>query len=69
MLKEIEMRPENDLRRKVIREWMSLPRNTRQNQEQAAAFTMKVVKANAIGRRRDDPHKVVMAWLAPRIGK
>jgi hypothetical protein len=67
--KEIEMRPDNDLRRKVIREWMSRPRNRRQNQEQAAEFATKVVDTNAIGPRRDDPHKVVMAWLAPRIGK
>jgi hypothetical protein len=63
------MRPENGLRRKVIREWMSLPHNRRQNEEQAAAFATKVIKANAIGPRRDDPYKVVMAWLAPRTGK
>ena len=63
------MRPENDLRRRVIREWMSLPRDKRQNQEQAAAFATKVVQANAMGPRRDDPYKIVMAWLSPRIGR
>jgi len=42
------MRPENGLRRRVIREWMSLPRDRRQNQEQAAAFAAKVLQANAI---------------------
>jgi hypothetical protein len=63
------MRPEHDLRRKVIREWMSLPRNRRQNQEQATAFATKAVQVNAIGSGRDDPHKIVMAWLAPRIGR
>jgi hypothetical protein len=63
------MRPENDLRRKVIREWMLLPRSKRQNQEQAAAFATKVVQANRIGSSRADPYKIVMAWLAPRIGR
>jgi hypothetical protein len=63
------MRPENDLRRRVIREWMSLPRDKRQNQQQAAAFATKAVQTNAIGTRRADPYRIVMAWLSPRIGK
>jgi hypothetical protein len=63
------MRPENDLRRRVIREWMSLPRDRRQNQGQAEAFAMKVVQTNAFGPRRADPHRIVMAWLSPRVGK
>lgn len=63
------MRPENELRRKVIREWMSLPRDKRQNREQAAAFATKVVQANTVGSHRDDPHRIVMAWLAPRVGR
>jgi hypothetical protein len=68
-LKEIEMRPEHDLRRKVIREWMSFPRDKRQSQEQAAAFAEKVVQANTIGSHRDDPREIVMAWLSPRVGR
>jgi hypothetical protein len=63
------MRPENDLRRRVIREWMSLPRDKRQNHEQAGAFAAKVVQTNTIGARRADPYKIVMAWLSPRTGK
>jgi hypothetical protein len=63
------MRPDNDLRRRVIREWMLLPRDKRQNQEQAGAFAMKVAQTNAIGPRRADPYRIVMAWLSPRIGK
>ncbi|MBO0753527.1 MAG: hypothetical protein J2P53_15515 [Bradyrhizobiaceae bacterium] len=63
------MRPDHDLRRKVIREWMLQPRDRRQNLEQATAFATKVVKANAIARGREDPHQIVMAWLTPRIGK
>jgi hypothetical protein len=63
------MRPENELRRKVIREWMALPRDKRESQEQAAAFATKVVQANAIGSSRADPHEIVMAWLSPRVGR
>jgi hypothetical protein len=68
-LKEIEMRPENGLRRRVIREWMLLPRDKRQNQEQAAAFAAKLLETNTIGTRRGDPHAIVMAWLSSRIGR
>jgi hypothetical protein len=68
-LKEIMMRPDHDLRRKVIREWMLLPRDRRKTHEQAAAFATRIVQANAIGRGREDPHQRVMAWLSPRIGK
>jgi hypothetical protein len=68
-LKEIEMRPENELRRKTIREWMALPRDRRQSQEQAAAFAAKVVQANPIGSHRADPQKIVIAWLSPRVGR
>jgi hypothetical protein len=63
------MRPEHDVRRKIIRQWMSLPRDKRQTQEQAAAFAAKVLQTDAIGRGREDPHDTVMAWLLPRIGK
>jgi hypothetical protein len=68
-MKETPMRPENELRRKVIRQWMSLPRDKRQNDEQAATFATKVVEANSIGSSRADPHKIVMAWLSPRVGR
>jgi hypothetical protein len=63
------MRPDNGLRRRVIREWMLQPRDKRQTREQAAAFAARVVQANPIGPRHGDPHEIVMAWLSPRIGK
>ena len=63
------MRPEHDARRKIIREWMSLPRDKRRTQEQAAAFAMKAAEANAIGGNREDPHRRIMGWLLPRTGK
>jgi hypothetical protein len=63
------MKPEHDVRRKVIREWMSLPRDKRQTQEQASSFAVKAVETNAIGRSREDPYRRIMAWLLPRTGK
>ena len=63
------MRPEHDIRRKVIREWMSLPRVKRRTQEQAAAFATKALETNAIGRSGGDPYGRIMAWLLPRTGK
>jgi hypothetical protein len=63
------MRPDHDLRRKVIREWMLLPRDRRKTHEQATAFATRAVEANTIARGREDPHQIVMAWLSPRIGK
>jgi hypothetical protein len=65
----VNMRPEHDVRRKVIREWMSLTRDKRQTHEQAAAFAKKAVETNAIGRSREDPYGRIMAWLLPRTGK
>ena len=65
----VHMRPEHDARRKVIREWMSLPRDKRQTQEQAAAFAEKAVETTAIGPSRVDPYARIVGWLLPRTGK
>jgi hypothetical protein len=35
------MRPEHEARRKIIREWMSQPKEKRQTKEQAEAFAIK----------------------------
>ena len=32
------MKPEHEARRKIIREWMSLPKDKRQSEEQAKPF-------------------------------
>ncbi len=57
------------VRRTVIREWMSLPRDKRQSKEQAASFARKAVQSRSLPRSRRDPYAVVMAWLVPRTGK
>ncbi|HMJ31203.1 MAG TPA: hypothetical protein VK512_21035 [Xanthobacteraceae bacterium] len=62
------MRPENAARRAIIREWMLLPREKRQSEEQAAAFALKAIEKHDF-RGSGDRQRRVMAWLMPRIGK
>jgi hypothetical protein len=57
------------IRRAVIREWMSLPRDKRRTVEQAANFAGKAAQGHALPRSRRDPHQVMMSWLLPRTGK
>jgi hypothetical protein len=63
------MRPEHDLRRRIIREWMSLPREKRLTPEQAAAFATTVVETSTIGQSSESAYRRVMAWLSPRVGR
>ncbi len=63
------MKPERDVRRKVIREWMSLPRDKRQTQEQAMTFAMKAAETREGGRSREDLYRRIMSWLSPRTRK
>ncbi len=37
------MKPEHEARRRIIREWRSLPKGARQTEEQAQAFARKVM--------------------------
>jgi hypothetical protein len=60
------MKPEHDTRRKIIREWMSLPKDKRQTEEQAKPFAAKATERMPIG---GDGYQRIMAWLLPRIGK
>jgi hypothetical protein len=58
-----------EARRKVIREWMALPRDKRHTEEQAAHFAAKAVQRYELPRSRRDPYLVMMDWLVPRTGK
>jgi hypothetical protein len=60
------MRPEHEMRRKIIREWMSLPRDKRQTEEQARPFAKKAAERIP---SRGDPYRRVMSWLLPRTEK
>jgi hypothetical protein len=60
------MRPEHEARRKILREWMSQPKEKRQTKEQAEAFAKKVMERVPCS---GDPYQRVIGWLVPRIGK
>jgi hypothetical protein len=65
---------DHETRRKLIREWMALPKDKRQTEEQAAAFSKSAAQKNEFHRsRRDpsrkfrrDPYQKLMGWLLPR---
>ena len=59
---------DHETRRKIIREWMTLPKDKRQTDEQAAAFAKKAAQQNEFRSRRD-PYQRIMGWLLPRAGK
>jgi hypothetical protein len=42
----LSMKPEHETRRKIIREWMSLPKDKRQTEEQAKPFAKKAIADN-----------------------
>jgi hypothetical protein len=68
---------DNETRRKIIREWMALPKDKRYTEEQVVAFAKKATQQNQFHRSRRDPdHKFrrdsyqkVMRWVLPRAGK
>ena len=60
--------PDHDARRTVIREWMALPKNKRQTEEQAASFAGKATERHALKGPGDSSARM-MGWLLPRIGR
>jgi hypothetical protein len=58
-----------EIRRTVIREWMALPRDKRQTEEQTAGFAAKAVQRHELPRSRRAPYLVMMDWLRPRTGR
>jgi hypothetical protein len=61
---------EHETRRKIIRQWMALPKDKRQTEEQVATFAKKAPQENEFQHsRRRDPFQKVMGWLLPRAGK
>jgi hypothetical protein len=58
-----------EIRRAVIREWMALPHDKRQTEEQTTSFAVKAVQRHELPRSRNDAYKVMMAWLLPRTRK
>jgi hypothetical protein len=60
---------DHEIRRKIIRQWTSLPKDKRLNTEQAAAFARRAVEENQLRRSRRDPYQRIIAWLLPRVGR
>jgi hypothetical protein len=60
------MKPEHETRRRVIREWMALPKEKRQTEDQAQPFAEKAMERLPSSR---DPYGQIMKWLLPRVGK
>ena len=67
---------DHETRRKIIREWMALPKDKRHTEEQVVAFAKMAIQQNEFHRSRRDPDKIsrdpyqkVMGWLLPRAGK
>jgi hypothetical protein len=56
-------------RRAVIREWMALPHDKRQTEEQATSFAVKAAQRRELPRSRNNSCQVIMGWLLPRTGK
>ncbi len=71
------MEEDHETRRKIIRQWMALPKDKRRRVEQLVAFAKQAVEQNEFHRsRRDpkqqfrrDPYQKVMGWLMPRASK
>jgi hypothetical protein len=60
---------DQETRRKIIRQWMSLPKDKRQTTEQATAFARKAVEENKLQHSRRDPYQRITSWLLPRVGR
>jgi hypothetical protein len=56
---------EHETRRKIIREWMKLPKDKRLTEEQVAAFAKGAVQQNGFQRSRHDLYQEVIAVLFP----
>lgn len=60
---------ELNMRRAVIREWISLGREKRKSGEQALAFAKAALQRHKLPRSRRSAQDVVVGWLRPRTGR
>ena len=60
---------DHETRRKIIREWMALPKDKRQTADQAAAFAKRAVEQNKFQRSSREPYGRIMGWLLSRVGR
>jgi len=60
---------DHETRRKIIRQWMALPKDKRQTADQAAAFAKRAVEQNKFQRGSREPYDRIMGWLLSRVGR
>jgi len=60
---------DRETRRKIIRQWMALPKDKRQTADQAAAFAKSAVEQNKLQRSSRAPYDRIMGWLLSRGGR
>ena len=60
---------DHETRRKIIRQWMALPKDRRQTADQAAAFAKRAVEQNKFQRSSREPYDRIMGWLLSRVGR
>jgi hypothetical protein len=58
-----------NVRRLIIRDWMSLARDKRQSIEQAISYSESAAQRHQLPRRRSTPEATIMRWLTPRVGR
>ena len=56
-------------RRKIIRQWMALPKDKRQTADQATAFAKRAVEQTKFQRSCREPYERIMGWLLSRVGR
>jgi hypothetical protein len=61
---------DHETRRKIIRQWMALPKDKRrQTADRAAAFAKSAVEQNKFQRSSREPYDRIMGWLLSRVGR
>ena len=60
------MKPEHEARRKIIREWMSLPKDKRQTEEQAKPFAKKAMERIPSS---GDPYRQILRCLPASVSR
>jgi len=59
----------SNVRRTIIREWMSLSQDKRRSPQQALVFVKAALERHSLPRSRRTPQAIVMTWLRPRIAR
>src|SRR5262249_96405 len=60
---------DHETRRKIIRQWMALPKDKRQTGDQAGDFAKRAVEQNKFQRSSREPYDRIMGWLLSRVGR